>query len=197
MTINLLDRYLSEKLIKKDKLQLLGVTCMLIASKYEEIYAPEVRDFVHITEKTYSRENIIEMEGDVLSTLKFDILTIYPVTFLERYHFLSGGDKNSLYLSNLILELSLLEYKMIEYKPSIKACSSLYLARKLLNINDNWNNFLIAETGYNEIDMYECIKDLCRIIEIVPKTKFTSSLNKYSQTEYENVTNILDNIINI
>ena len=170
---------------------------MLIASKYEEIYAPEVRDFVHITEKTYSRENIIDMEGDVLSTLKFDILTIYPVTFLERYHFLSGGDKNSLHLSNLILELSLLEYKMIEYKPSMKACSSLYLARKLLNINDNWNKFLIAETGYNETDMYECIKDLCRIIEIAPKTKFTSSLNKYTQPEYDNVTNILDKIINI
>jgi cyclin B len=29
---------------------------MLVASKYEEIYAPEIRDFIFMTDKAYSRE---------------------------------------------------------------------------------------------------------------------------------------------
>jgi hypothetical protein len=39
---------------------------MLIASKYEEIYAPEIRDFVHITDKSCSREEILKLEYDIL-----------------------------------------------------------------------------------------------------------------------------------
>ena len=51
LTVNLIDRFLEKKLVIRQKLQLVGVTAMLLASKYEEIYAPEVRDFVYITDK--------------------------------------------------------------------------------------------------------------------------------------------------
>ena len=40
---------------KRNNLQLVGVTAMLIASKYEEIYAPEIRDFVYITDNAYTK----------------------------------------------------------------------------------------------------------------------------------------------
>jgi len=58
LTINLIDRYLERVQIKRNNLQLVGVTAMLIASKYEEIYAPEVRDFVYITDNAYTKEEI-------------------------------------------------------------------------------------------------------------------------------------------
>lgn len=58
ITINLIDRYLSIVSIKRNSLQLVGVTAMFIASKYEEIYAPEVRDFVYITDNAYSKTEI-------------------------------------------------------------------------------------------------------------------------------------------
>jgi len=53
LTVNIIDRYLAKEQIPRSKLQLVGVTSMLIASKYEEIYAPEVRDFEYITDKAY------------------------------------------------------------------------------------------------------------------------------------------------
>lgn len=62
LTINLIDRYLEKQIIPRTKLQLIGVTSMLISSKYEEIYAPEVRDFVYITDKAYTKEEILAME---------------------------------------------------------------------------------------------------------------------------------------
>ena len=62
LTVNLIDRFLSTTQIMRNKLQLVGVTAMLIASKYEEIYPPIVNDFVYITDNAYTREEILQME---------------------------------------------------------------------------------------------------------------------------------------
>merc|ERR1712096_18656 len=50
-TVAILDRFLQVEVgaISRNKLQLVGVAAMLVAAKYEEIYAPEVKDFVYIT----------------------------------------------------------------------------------------------------------------------------------------------------
>jgi hypothetical protein len=73
LTVNLIDRYLERSQIHRSKLQLVGVTAMLIACKYEEIYPPIVKDFVYITDNAYTKEEILEMEGEMLQTLDFDI----------------------------------------------------------------------------------------------------------------------------
>ena len=62
LTVNLIDRYLSVAQIQREKLQLVGVASLLIASKYEEIYPPIVNDFVYITDNAYKREEILAME---------------------------------------------------------------------------------------------------------------------------------------
>lgn len=56
----LIDRFLSLVDVKRSRLQLVGVTAMLVASKYEEIYAPQVDEFCYITDNTYSREQVLE-----------------------------------------------------------------------------------------------------------------------------------------
>ena len=56
MTISLIDRFLEREQIKRCNQQLVGVTAMLIASKYEEIYAPEVTDFVYICDNAYTKQ---------------------------------------------------------------------------------------------------------------------------------------------
>lgn len=66
LTVNLIDRYCEKKQINRINFQLVGVTSMLIASKYEEIYAPEIRDFVYITDKAYTKEQILAQENDIL-----------------------------------------------------------------------------------------------------------------------------------
>lgn len=71
--------------IDKSKLQLVGVTAMLIASKYEEMYAPEVGDFVFITDNTYSSEEIRTMERNMLRTLDYSLGNPLCLHFLRRY----------------------------------------------------------------------------------------------------------------
>jgi cyclin B len=58
---------------------------MLIASKYEEIYAPEVRDFVYITDNAYTKDEILLMEQSMLQTLDFNITVPSAYRFLERF----------------------------------------------------------------------------------------------------------------
>ena len=58
LTINYIDRFLSVMSVLRGKLQLVGTACMLIASKFEEIYPPEVSEFVYITDDTYTAKQV-------------------------------------------------------------------------------------------------------------------------------------------
>lgn len=70
--------------VSRRKLQLAGVTAMLVASKYEEMYAPEVGDFAYITDNAYTKCQILEMERVVLRTIKFQLGRPLPLHFLRR-----------------------------------------------------------------------------------------------------------------
>lgn len=69
----------------KSRLQLVGVTAMLIASKYEEMYAPEVRDFVYITDNTYSSLDIRDLERHMLRKMEYSFGTPLCIHFLRRF----------------------------------------------------------------------------------------------------------------
>ena len=73
MTINIIDRYLEKKQVNKGMLQLVGVSAMLIACKYEEIWPPLIKDYIHISDNAYTKEDIINMEQSMLEALDFNI----------------------------------------------------------------------------------------------------------------------------
>ena len=70
--------------MSKSKLQLVGVTSMLLASKYEEMYAPETNDFVYITDNAYTKSDIHKMECLILKSLDFNLGRPLPLHFLRR-----------------------------------------------------------------------------------------------------------------
>ena len=55
MTCNIFDRYVSDHMIKRSKLQLVGAVCFLIASKYEDIYPPEIREIKYLCDNIYKK----------------------------------------------------------------------------------------------------------------------------------------------
>ncbi len=72
-----------------------GVTAMLVASKYEEIWAPEVKDFVYISDKAYSRDQILQMEKIMLNTLAFNLTVPTPLDFLSRFAKAAGCTRDN------------------------------------------------------------------------------------------------------
>ena len=74
LSVNYIDRVLSKFQVQRSRLQLVGVSCMLVAAKYEEIYAPQVDEFVYITDNTYTRNEVIQMERKILDLLGFELM---------------------------------------------------------------------------------------------------------------------------
>uniref|UniRef100_A0A6N2NJZ7 B-like cyclin n=1 Tax=Salix viminalis TaxID=40686 RepID=A0A6N2NJZ7_SALVM len=159
LTVNLIDRFLSQNYIEKQRLQLLGVACMLIASKYEEICAPRVEDFCLITDNTYTRGEVLKMESQVLNFLHFQLSVPTTKSFLRR--FIQAAQASSKvprveleFLANYLAELTLVEYNFLKLLPSLVAASAVFLARWTLDQSDHpWNSTLEHYTSYTSSEL--------------------------------------------
>ena len=69
VTVSIIDRFLSLQQIKKSQLHILGVTSLLIASKYEEIYPPDLKDLLSVSENKFNRQEVLAMEQEMLQVL--------------------------------------------------------------------------------------------------------------------------------
>ena len=142
LTVNLIDRYLEKMQVTKESLQLVGVSAMLIACKYEEIWPPLIKDYIHISDNAYNKEQIISMEASMLMELDFNINFVSSNTFLERFVQISNTDKITADLAQYMIEIALLDYSSIHIRPSYLAMSALYLAKKIMKCPEPWNNHI-------------------------------------------------------
>lgn len=78
--------------VMRSKLQLVGGAAMYIASKFEEIFPPEIADFTYITDDTYTKTQIVHMERLILKVLDFNLAAPTTHTFLLRYLKASEAD---------------------------------------------------------------------------------------------------------
>ncbi|KAB2030669.1 hypothetical protein ES319_D05G249300v1 [Gossypium barbadense] len=191
LTVSYIDRYLSGNTMNRQRLQLLGVACMMIASKYEEICAPQVEEFCYITDNTYFKDEVLEMESSVLNYLKFEMTAPTAKCFLRRFVRAAQGinEVPSMQLecmANYIAELSLLEYSMLCYPPSLIAASAIFLAKFiLLPSKKPWNSTLQHYTLYKPSDLFECVKDLHRLCCNNNNSTLPAIREKYSQHKYK------------
>ncbi|KAJ8773374.1 hypothetical protein K2173_028551 [Erythroxylum novogranatense] len=195
LTVNYIDRYLSGNKMNRQKLQLLGVACMMIAAKYEEICAPQVEEFCYITDNTYFRDEVLEMESAVLNYLKFEMMAPTAKCFLRRFvraaHGINEVPTMQLELmANYITELSLLEYSMLCYAPSLTAAAAIFLAKYvLLPSKRPWTRTLQHYTLYQPSDLSECVKHLHRLCCNTHSSTLSAIREKYSQHKYKFVAN--------
>ncbi|KAF3447023.1 hypothetical protein FNV43_RR12203 [Rhamnella rubrinervis] len=191
LTINYIDRYLSGNVIDRKHLQLLGVACMMIATKYEEISAPHVEEFCYITDNTFFKEEVLEMESSVLNYLKFELTAPTAISFLRRFVSIAQATKEvpsvqMECLANYIIELSLLDYSMLCYAPSLIAASATFLAKYILSPSRKpWNSTLRYYTLYEASDLSDCVKALHHLCCSNSNSSLPAIREKYSQHKYK------------
>jgi hypothetical protein len=100
------------------QLQLVGVSAMLVAAKYEEMYPPEIGDFVYITDKAYKESEIRTMEIAIIKALNFDLGRPLPINFLRRCSKAGLVDEHVHGLAKYLMELTIVDYKMAHVEPS-------------------------------------------------------------------------------
>ncbi|PIN08376.1 hypothetical protein CDL12_19050 [Handroanthus impetiginosus] len=93
LTVTLLDRYLSLESIKKNEMQLVGLTALLLASKYEDFWHPRVTDLISISAESYTRDQMLTMEKTILKKLKFRLNEPTSYVFMLRFLKAAQSDK--------------------------------------------------------------------------------------------------------
>lgn len=195
LTVSIVDRFLSVCQVTRSKLQLVGCVAMLLASKFEEIYPPEVQDFVYIADSAYSREEILQMEGNVIRALGWEMSVVTPHSFANRFLQLAGASEWEQIYTYYLLELALIEYRMIKYKPSQLAAAAVHLTLKLspqrtdLTAEQRWGEFHETHTKYSRSMLKECMRELLDItMNRNPKEKAVRK--KYAKPDRQSVSEI-------
>eukprot|EP00978_Attheya_sp_CCMP212_P005363 scaffold12014_cov45-Attheya_sp.AAC.1 len=152
LTVNLIDRYLEKRYVSRQELQLVGVASLLIASKYEEIYIPEMSDFVYICDNAYTKDEILQMETIVLTELNYKVTIASSHAFLVRYLKAAHADKRMVQFACYILDGTLQNYHLLEYLPSQLAAASVLIARRCIG-RHSWSPTLLKYAEYSEEDV--------------------------------------------
>ena len=132
ITIDLIDRYMQRKVVHRQYFQLLGVSAMFVASKYEEIYPPMLKDFVQVCDYAYSKEQILIMESQILQVIDFELARNSPMSFLSLFCREFGLDDRCYCLTRYLCEISLMDAEYLSHSSLELSAGALWLIFKLL-----------------------------------------------------------------
>ena len=133
LTVRLLDSYLTSpqgSSTATSKLQLVGVTALLLAAKVEEVRVPLVSDCCYVTDSTYTAWEVRAMERKMLEALEWRLTPPLPTTFLTCYTRALATDRDTVAMAEYFMELGLKDHAMVGQKPSRMAAAALVLAIK-------------------------------------------------------------------
>ncbi|KAL3822495.1 hypothetical protein ACHAXA_002513 [Cyclostephanos tholiformis] len=213
LCVNIIDRYCSIAKVSRTKLQLLGVTSLFLACKHEEIYPPEVRDCVYITDRAYDRQEVLDMEQTILRVLNWRISlpTAYP--FLDRFLCLTKASPMTRHTATFYLERTLQEHDLLKYRPSMVCASAVILALNNIDIPKHEEGvdhelpglpkILMEYTGFDADQLWKCMKLIADKVSepaiCASKRHLTAVKKKYEHKKYMSVSLVLrpPNILNV
>jgi G2/mitotic-specific cyclin 2 len=136
LTVNIIDRFLSMRVVSLNKLQLVGLSALFIASKFEEICAPSVANLLAagVPQDDCKEAEMLQAEKYILRTLNWSVsLYPQPMNWLRRVSKADDYDPEVRSLAKFFLEIHVVEKKLLGVKPSLIAAASIWLGRLVLN----------------------------------------------------------------
>ncbi|XP_061922984.1 G2/mitotic-specific cyclin-B3 [Entelurus aequoreus] len=189
LSVKLTDHYLNITAIHRNMLQLVGVTAMLIASKFEEYSVPPVEEFLFVCDGAYTKEEILAMEASILQKLSFDLNIPISYRFLRRYAKCVNAGMDTLTLARYFCERSLLEMKMVALRGSLLASSCLLLAMLTKDLG-GWSPILQFHSGYNLSEVAPVVWKVYLMMLEPPNEKLNTINTKYSHKVFFEVSSL-------
>ncbi|KAJ6571760.1 cyclin-like protein [Mycena capillaripes] len=181
LAVNIIDRFLSARVVSLAKLQLVGVTCMFIAAKFEEVIAPSVQQFQEIADSSYTESEILQAERYVLKTLDWNLSYPSPVHYLRRVSKADDYNLKARTLGKYLIEIACLEWRLIAAPPSLLAAAAIWLARIALG-EENWTPNLAHYSSYPESALLPTANLMLNYI--LKPTRHESFHNKYAGKKF-------------
>ncbi|KAK8512623.1 hypothetical protein V6N12_075193 [Hibiscus sabdariffa] len=174
LTVNIIDRFLSAHQVVRKKLQLVGITAMLIACKYEEVFVPVVEDLILISDKAYNRKEVLDMEKLTIKTLQFNLSFPTPYVFMRRFLKAAQSNRKLELLSFFLIELCLVEYEMLKFPPSLLAAAAIITAQCTISGLKHWS----------KTSEWDCSRMMVTFHQKAGTGKLTGVHRKYCTSKY-------------
>lgn len=165
LAVNIMDRFLSIKLVDLDRLQLVGTVSLFIASKYEEVYSPSCKNFASVTDGACCEEDIVDGEIYVLQTLNFKLDYPNPMNFLRRISKADEYHMDCRTVAKYLLEITIVDFRFLGIPPSKCAAAAFFLAKKMMG-RPYWDgNFIHYSGGYSKENITPLVKMMMEYLE--------------------------------
>ena len=190
LTINFIDRYLQNNQTKRDKLQLIAVSSLLIACKYEEIYPPEISSFVYITDNAYKKEDILNYEIKILEDLEYDLTYPSILRYFEIVTIKLGLPNDKTFYNKMMclseLCLSKLIFYNFTYLELVLACALFLFEKNLFMTQSVISHFNLGEDYQKLEKINNCIFEIKKLLEFMNENKniFKGVRQKYALEKY-------------
>ncbi|CAH0485034.1 unnamed protein product [Peronospora farinosa] len=191
LAVNYTDRYLDIVMVKKTQFQLLGATCLHVASKCEDVSYIGVEDLAMCADNVYTSVEVLEMEEKLLNTLNFTLSVPTALDFLNIYErMIPPVQKKTTMLAHYLLELALQEYQFLKYLPSVVAACCLSMAMYTMD-GFPMTKELVDACQYSWSDLKECMRELQTLYSNSPSNNLAVIKKRYSKAERCQVANAL------
>lgn len=187
LSIHYLDRFLTLNWgIPKQNLQLIGIACLFVAAKLEEIYPPKLKEFAEVCGGICTPQAIFETELEILMMVQWKLNFPTPHFWLNLYAELLWSDEH-LSLKEFvsvrkeamdILDIAIHTPIMLSFKYSILAASALYI-----RLQDEW--LTMQSTEYTWPEIQPCVDLLWSLTGIPDYIIYYDSNDTVSEEEFD------------
>ncbi|URD73846.1 Cyclin, C-terminal domain [Musa troglodytarum] len=168
----------------EEELQLVGLSSMLVACKYEEIWAPKVNDFIYISDRAYGRKQILATEKAILNKLEWNLTVPTPYVFLVRFLKAAMSDKEVNGEHGIFLRGVGFDALFDGRQASPVHARCLGSLRRTVDAGEEarWTETLERHTGYDELQLGDCAQHLLSFHASAAESKLRAVCNKYSSS---------------
>merc|ERR1712046_251235 len=158
---------------------------------FEEIHPPELHDWVYITDKAYTKQDVLSMECAMLSALSFKVMVPTASHFFPYLQRANGCNSVHCELAQYIHELGLLDMRMLQYLPSHTVSSALLLSNELMGHSPRWPQHMVQASRCTEDVLGPCVELLRQLFEVdralAPGSQLQAVHKKYSLKQHHSV----------
>mmetsp|Transcript_108395 Transcript_108395/g.171013 ORF Transcript_108395/g.171013 Transcript_108395/m.171013 type:complete len:405 (+) Transcript_108395:60-1274(+) len=178
LSIRFCDRYLARISVTESELQLIGLTSMLVAWKFEEVEPPDVQALLECVNRNYTREAISSLECVFLKALDFRLSCSTVDNFLERLRAPSQIDEAQYDMVRYFVEVTASKIQFLSYAPSHIAAAAMLLSNRVMN-RPAWPDEIASIARYSESSLEACVFELQSCVDAAQTDPLHASRRKY------------------
>ncbi|KAH7980031.1 hypothetical protein HPB49_012787 [Dermacentor silvarum] len=193
LAVSLTDKFLQGQSVSRSTLQLLGVSAIFVAGKFEAMMPPALGDMIYVTVGAYQSKDVLRMEQQILRTLDWFLGQPLRLYHPRRNSKAAQAEIAEHNLAKLVLVLCLLDYPKAWVRPSEQATAAVGLSLSLFDREDQHRRgALMSNFGrYTEEALQPTIKCMAGLLLDPPKSTLKAPFEKYKRRRLEGVSTVI------